>query len=196
MFHGGTTWGFEGGAEIRIDSKGKQAYHPMITSYQFDAPLDEAGDVTEKYFAVRDVIGKHVVLPDMKIPEPAPKMQLEPIVLENVTDIFDASEVYSEPVQNHHPLTFEALNLTHGFLRYSTIIRDRPDDPTLLTVATLRDRAQVFVDGVFQGTLARTQGINSLPVHARQHSRLDIVVENQGRDNFSKFIKESKVRAF
>ena len=33
-------------------------YQPQPTSYDYDAPLSEAGDLTEKYFALRDVIKK------------------------------------------------------------------------------------------------------------------------------------------
>lgn len=37
---------------------GVDAYSPQITSYDYDAPLTEAGDPTDKYFAIRDVIGQ------------------------------------------------------------------------------------------------------------------------------------------
>lgn len=33
-------------------------YQPDITSYDYDAPLSEAGDPTPKYFAIRDAIAK------------------------------------------------------------------------------------------------------------------------------------------
>lgn len=33
-------------------------YDPCTTSYDFDAPLTEAGDPTQKYFDVRKIIGK------------------------------------------------------------------------------------------------------------------------------------------
>lgn len=33
-------------------------YAPQPTSYDYDAPLTEAGDLTRKYFAIRDVIKK------------------------------------------------------------------------------------------------------------------------------------------
>jgi len=33
-------------------------FYPVITSYEFDGPLTEAGDPNDKYFAIRKVIGK------------------------------------------------------------------------------------------------------------------------------------------
>jgi hypothetical protein len=36
----------------------RTGYNPQITSYDYDAPLNEAGDPTEKYFQLRNVISK------------------------------------------------------------------------------------------------------------------------------------------
>lgn len=33
-------------------------YQPQLTSYDYDAPISEAGDPTTKYFAIREVIGR------------------------------------------------------------------------------------------------------------------------------------------
>jgi hypothetical protein len=33
-------------------------YQPQLTSYDYDAPLSEAGDPTSKYFAIKEVIGR------------------------------------------------------------------------------------------------------------------------------------------
>jgi beta-galactosidase len=52
MFHGGTSFGFGSGAYY------PGVYSPTPTSYDYDAPLNEAGDPTAKYFALREVIGK------------------------------------------------------------------------------------------------------------------------------------------
>lgn len=59
MFHGGTNFGFTSGANTNdtIDSIG---YLPQLTSYDYDAPLDEAGDPTEKYFLIKKTLEKAV----------------------------------------------------------------------------------------------------------------------------------------
>ena len=68
MFHGGTTHGFNNGANCR-----EGLYQPTIGSYDYDAPLDEAGDPTPKYHAFRQVIAKYAPVPDAPVPGPAPK---------------------------------------------------------------------------------------------------------------------------
>ena len=69
MFHGGTNFGFTNGAND------KGIYEPIVTSYDYDAPLDEAGNPTEKYFAFRDVLAKYAAvppdLPSVAAPAPA-----------------------------------------------------------------------------------------------------------------------------
>ncbi|XP_058695274.1 beta-galactosidase-1-like protein isoform X3 [Poecile atricapillus] len=52
MFHGGTNFAYWSGADY------KDQYKPVTTSYDYDAPLSEAGDPTEKLFAIRTVISK------------------------------------------------------------------------------------------------------------------------------------------
>ncbi len=63
MFHGGTTFGFMNGANAT-----KQGYSPQTTSYDYDAPLDEAGRPTQKYFAFRNVLRKHQTAGSASLP--------------------------------------------------------------------------------------------------------------------------------
>ena len=53
MFHGGTSFGFGAGSSY-INSK----FLPDVTSYDYDAPLDESGRPTPKYFAYRKELAK------------------------------------------------------------------------------------------------------------------------------------------
>lgn len=52
MFYGGTNFAFTSGANTIKN------YEPDLTSYDYDAPLTEAGDPTEKYFAIKSVISQ------------------------------------------------------------------------------------------------------------------------------------------
>ncbi|XP_010156846.1 PREDICTED: beta-galactosidase-1-like protein, partial [Eurypyga helias] len=49
----------------------KDQYKPVTTSYDYDAPLSEAGDPTEKLFAIRSVISKFQTLPAGPMPPPS-----------------------------------------------------------------------------------------------------------------------------
>ena len=51
MFEGGTNFGYWNGANY-------PKYAAQPTSYDYDAPLSEAGDITDKYMAIRQVVYK------------------------------------------------------------------------------------------------------------------------------------------
>ena len=75
-------------------------------------------------------------------------MELPPIEMAAIVDIFDITSGQT-PINSSLPMTFEQLRLRNGFILYSTNITFRPSDPAVLTVNGLADRAQVFVDGVY-----------------------------------------------
>ena len=52
MFHGGTNFGYMGGANGGANPL-ENPYKPMLTSYDVDAPLNESGEPTGKYFAIQ-----------------------------------------------------------------------------------------------------------------------------------------------
>lgn len=61
MFHGGTNFGFTSGANTN-DTRDSIGYLPQLTSYDYDAPLNEAGDPTEKYFKIKETLEEAVSL--------------------------------------------------------------------------------------------------------------------------------------
>lgn len=90
---------------------------------------------------------QYLPLPNVSVPIPSQKMELPPINMTPVTSIFD--DIYlEEPIPSLFPLTFEELQLGHGFILYSTNITLQPTNPALLTISGLADRALVFVDKV------------------------------------------------
>jgi beta-galactosidase len=58
MFHGGTSFGFMSGSSLI-----KGHFLPDVTSYDYDAPLDEAGHTTPKFFAYREVLAQYATCP-------------------------------------------------------------------------------------------------------------------------------------
>lgn len=79
------------------------------------------------------------------VPKNSPKMQSPVIHLHGIASIFD---LLAEPISSSIPQTFEELKIAHGFVLYSTTIKNDTSDPVVLTVPHLRDRAQVFIDKV------------------------------------------------
>ena len=176
MFHGGTSFGFMSGA----NSDGKN-YEPDVTSYDYQATLDESGRPTPKYLAFRDIITKATGVEPPPIPEtPAP------IVIPETK--LDASRslwsMLPEPVKSDQPLTMEDVGQNFGYILYRTTLKAAGDGD--LELDQLHSYARVYLDGAFEGSLDRRLGKMSLPLHvAHAGQQLDILVEDSGRVNFS-----------
>lgn len=147
MFFGGTNFGFTAGANY--DGPGK--YKADITSYDYDAPMDETGDVTPKYQILRDVIKDFLPLPNITIPLKTPKMKIPTIEVHPKTALLSSvgrQFLGSKVIQSEKPLTFEEINQFSGFVLYETELPTFKMDPSVLTIPTLHDRAVVTIDNV------------------------------------------------
>ncbi|MET9918680.1 beta-galactosidase [Streptomyces sp. NPDC006435] len=185
MFHGGTNFGFTNGAND------KGTYRPTVTSYDYDALLDEAGDPTPKYEAFRETIARYAPVPDEPIPAPGPKLAPTVVELDTSAALFDQVELFGRPVLTDRPLTMEELGQSVGFVLYGTELPAA--GPAVLRVDEVRDRAQVFVDGQPVGVLERENHEHALAfVVPRSGARLAILVENQGRVNYGPGIHDRK----
>ncbi|SDT26856.1 glycoside hydrolase family 35 protein [Actinoplanes derwentensis] len=174
MFHGGTNFGFTSGANL------KYAYEPTITSYDYDAPLAENGDITLKYRLMRSAIARFAPVPDEPLPSPAATVGHPGIVLDTAVSLLDVGD---PAVSSGTPLTMEALGQASGFVVYEAVIPEA--GPTVLTLTSYADRAQILLDGVPAGLLERSRHEHSLPVVVpRPGAALTLVVENAGRVNY------------
>lgn len=148
MFFGGTNFEFSSGA----DYSNLNGYRPYLTSYDYDAPLDEAGDVTPKYNAIRDVIKDFFSLPkNISVPDAAPKIELPSMQLKPQTTLFSKWSRFilgnqTEPSKS--PLTFEQINQGCGFVLYETMLPDSMKSPGSLQISKFYDRAYVYVNNV------------------------------------------------
>ncbi|XP_074047416.1 beta-galactosidase-1-like protein isoform X2 [Macrotis lagotis] len=181
MFHGGTNFGYWNGADW------KNKYLPVTTSYDYDAPLSEAGDPTPKLLAIQSVISKFQELPLGPLPPPSPKMKFGPVTLKLDGNLLDFLNVLCPdgPIHTHKPLTFEAVKQDYGFLLYRTRLPQNLTEPTQLWVENngIRDRAYVMLDGVFQGILERDKE-EALFLTGPAGGTLDVLLENMGRISF------------
>lgn len=178
MFHGGTNFALTNGA----NDKGR--YLPLVTSYDYDAPLDEAGNPTEKFFAFRDVIERHAPVPD-ELPAsatPAPALEV-PLVAKGAWTTTAGS---AEPTA--HPETFDALGHQSALMRYDVDLPHR--NGGVLLVDELRDLGWVSVDGRAVGTISRTRHDRAIRIPGGR--TLSILVEDQGRVNYDHRLGEEK----
>ncbi|XP_068220921.1 beta-galactosidase-like [Palaemon carinicauda] len=174
VFHGGTSFGFGSGSDFDI------SFHSCPTSYDYDAPLSEAGDPTEKYWALRNITEKYLPLPEGDVPPPSPKFTYGKVAMEIVTNVFQM-KLHLDHVNATWPLTFEELFVSNGLVIYQTVIPFRIDDPSPLVIDEIHDRGYVFVDNRYSGVVSREREMYMLPLQGLQGETLSIVVESQGR---------------
>ncbi len=179
VIHGGTNFGFTAGA-----NSGGKGYEPDLTSYDYDAPINEQGRPTPKYMALRKLIGsylpKKAKLPP--VPDPIPSTSFPETELVPFTSVWQNMPVPHVAVQ---PRPFEAFSQDYGFMLYRTRLTGHKSGK--LTVSEIHDYAAVFVDGKYIGTLDRRLGINSinLPPAGTEYPLLEIFTEAMGRINFA-----------
>ncbi|NXE78623.1 BGAL galactosidase, partial [Cochlearius cochlearius] len=173
----------------------KDQYKPVTTSYDYDAPLSEAGDPTEKLFAIRTVISKFQPLPVGPMPPATPKYAYGWVALQKYADLLDVLDVLcpSGPIQSQFPLTFEAIKQAHGFVVYHTRLPRDVLDPATLGAPPhgVCDRGYVMLQQEYQGTLER-DGQTTLRVTGRAGDTLDVLLENMGRISFGANISDFK----
>jgi beta-galactosidase len=177
MVHGGTNFGFTSGANYNEEHQ----IQPDITSYDYDAPISEAGHATPKYTALRALMQRYVKYPVPPVPAPIPVITLPPIALSKAVELFDLKRDL-KPVTNDTPLTFEDLGQGHGYVLYSKRFT-QPAQGKLL-VKGLRDYATVYVNGKLVGELNRQQNKYELDVQIPFNGTLELLVENMGRINY------------
>lgn len=186
MFHGGTSFGFGSGAN-------SPPFQPQPTSYDYDAPISEAGDLTAKYFAIKETIQKYMPIPEIAVNATDEKGDYGLVTLGPASTLLLDSMPKTFKVTSKWPLTFETLGQAHGLVIYETTVNDFLTDPALLEIKGVHDRAYVFVDGVKMGVLTRMFGeINSMPLSIMPGQQLQVIVENQGRICFGTGINEHK----
>ncbi|HTS12787.1 MAG TPA: glycoside hydrolase family 35 protein [Candidatus Limnocylindrales bacterium] len=183
MFHGGTSFGFMNGANL------DKTYMPQTTSYDYDAPLDESGRPTKKYFAFREIIAWHrpgVTLPP--VPSTPAPIAIAPVALSEASPLWDN---LAAPLMTETPKPMETLGQSYGYILYRTRLAGPAEGE--LKIHELRDYAEIFLNRKLVGTLDRRLGQDSLRIEAADSGvTLDILVENLGRINFSRALRDER----
>ena len=182
MAHGGTTFGLWSGAD--------RPFKPDTSSYDYDAPISEAGWPTEKFFQTRELFARYL-LPGETIPEPPaknPTISIEPV---EVTECAPLFANLPRGISDESPRTMEQYDQGHGCILYRT--RIPAGDATVLEAAAVHDFGFVFLDGKKAGVMDRRGNHFKINLPARNSpATLDILVEAMGRVNFGQEIHDEK----
>ena len=184
MTHGGTSFGHWAGAN-------SPGFAPDVTSYDYDAPINEYGHATPKFWELRKTMQKYnggKRLPD--VPKPAapiitiPKMTL--------TEFSPLDLGMSMPTTSHDIKSFEEINLGWGAMFYETKL-PQIEKSSRLSLNEAHDYAQIFINNKFIGTIDRTKNEKSIKLPpVKQGATLTILIEAMGRINFGRAVKDFK----
>ena len=181
MVHGGTSFGWMNGA----DSHSGTDYHPDTTSYDYDAPLDEAGNPRAKYALIAGAIAAATGKPAAPTPAASAAATFP------VSPVRRSASLWRNlpaPVRARQPLTFEELGQNYGYVLYRATLPAGAGGT--LRLAGLHSYARVYLDQRPLGTLDRRLAQETIDLPPRSApATLDILVENTGRINYSRAIR-------
>ncbi|MBR8538086.1 beta-galactosidase [Carboxylicivirga sediminis] len=176
MFHGGTNFDYTNGANTAY------GYAPQPTSYDYDAPLGEYGNMYPKYWAFREVLQQHLYKDEQlpEVPGPNPVIEIEELTLSESASL---SAAFMETVEAEKPLCMEEINQDFGYIHYETILNEKTKGT--LTIKDVRDYAVVLLNGKQIGSLDRRHRQSSMEIDVSEvPAKLEIIVENVGRVNY------------
>ncbi|KAJ9568475.1 hypothetical protein OSB04_004441 [Centaurea solstitialis] len=189
MAHGGTNFGFYNGANAAQESD----YKADLTSYDYDAPITESGDVDgAKFKALRGVIAKYT------------SGSLPPVPLNNKKTGYGRIQLEKQHLYLIHwrvTCTSKLSNLRTQFqwrLQASSILWS-----AFHSLFQVHDRAQVYVTCISEDQREQPQYIGTIDrwsnnrvklpnAECASRSRLLILVENMGRLNYGPLLFDSK----
>ena len=195
MTHGGTSFGHWAGAN-------SPGFAPDVTSYDYDAPINEQGLPTSKYWELRTMMQKYSLSPAPSpkgkgnkvalpaVPKaPMPIIEVPQFKLEKVMDLCG---LVTKRVENRDVLTMEDMDCGWGMIQYTTTLPDIPRK-SVLTLNDCHDYAQIWVNHQFVGSIDRVKNEKSLMLPpVKKGDVLNILVEAMGRINFGRAIKDFK----
>ena len=182
MTHGGTSFGHWAGAN-------SPGFAPDVTSYDYDAPINEYGLATPKFYQLREMMAKYN---DGKKMPAVPKAPM-PIITVPKFELKEFAPFHGNQhlIPAVNPMTFEEMDLGWGMTYYVTKLPEVPVQSVLTMDA--HDYAQVFIDDVYIGKIDRVKNEKSLTLPAiKQGQKMSILVEAMGRINFGRAIKDFK----
>ncbi|MEB6248175.1 beta-galactosidase [Mammaliicoccus sciuri] len=179
MFHGGTNYGFWNGCSARgsVDL-------PQITSYDYDAPLNEMGNPTQKYYDLQKMLKEEI--PHIEQAEPLIKdfIELKHIQLQDKVSLFNVLDEISYKTTSKYPETMEETGDGLGYMLYRTKVhKDSPVEK--FRIVDARDRVKMYIDGEHVYTAYQQEIGDAFEAELQsEEPQIDILVENMGRVNY------------
>ena len=180
MFHGGTNFGFMNGCSAR-----GQKDLPQVTSYDYDAILDEAGNPTRKFYLIQEKMKE--TYPELDYAEPLvkPARAYSVASLQAKVSLFNTLEELADKRSSFYPQSMEDLGQNTGYTLYQTQLEKDKEEAERFRVIDARDRIQVFRDQEWVATQYQEEiGEDIWLDLPEKTSEISVLVENMGRVNY------------
>ena len=185
MMHGGTNFGYMNGANC-TDTQ----YQPTVNSYDDDAPINEYGGLTKKYFMFKDLLNNYGYTSDIKVQQPT-TTSYGKVKLNMCDDLFSNLDKLSTKYESTVPKPMEKYNQGYGYILYECFVKGPRNFNTLFL--DVHDRAYVYLDGKFKGIQYRNDKKQNIKLSIpKDGAKLSILVENMGRINYGPYIYDKK----
>jgi beta-galactosidase len=183
MAHGGTTFGFWAGAD--------RPFKPDVSSYDYGAPVSEAGWTTDKFFETRNLISKYLMPNEHALPDPPAPNPTTTFPLVQLTKFASIFNNLPEPIITNDPKTMEYYDQSRGSILYRTTLPAGPE--CSLKVEAVHDFAWIFVDMKKIGIMDRRKQNFEIIIPERNiETTIDIFVHAMGRINFGPEVHDRK----
>jgi beta-galactosidase len=182
MAHGGTSFGFSAGAD--------RPFKPDTSSYDYDAPISEAGWTTPKFFKTRELFSRHLLPGESSLEPPAPN----PVIAFAATSSTGFAPLLADlpkAVRAEQPLNLEKLDQPYGAVLYRTTVPAGPE--AVFRAEAINDIGQLFLDGERVAGFDRRNRVVSATLPSREKPAvLELLVEAMGRVNFGVEVHDRK----
>ena len=185
VVHGGTNFGFTAGANAFSPTQ----FQPDVTSYDYDAPINEQGQPTPKYYALRNLIKQYVSYKIPEVSKPVEAITIAPFEMKPFTSAWN---ILPKAIHTPQPQPMESFGQSSGYILYSTKLVGHKSGK--LTITEPHDYALIFLNGKLIDTVYRDGGkwTIDLPKTNIDTPRLDILVEAMGHINFAQYMIDRK----
>jgi beta-galactosidase len=174
MVHGGTSFGFYAGAN-------ELPYRPVPTSYDYDAPITEAGWTSPKYEAFRKLFSRYLP-PGETLPEIPGRLPVIGIPAFELAECAPLLENLPEATKSDRPRTMEYFDQGYGCILYQAALS--PGAGERLVLKKLHDFCTIFIDGERVGQMDRNQSKPFYLPARTNSSTLKLLVEAMGRVHY------------
>ena len=185
MFEGGTNFGFMSGRNCGNKTAD-------VTSYDYDAPLTEDGQITEKYKLFKETISKYETIREIPLTTEIKRIAYGEISCTGKADLFSVIEKIAEPVKSPYPLTMEDIGQNYGYILYRLNVRDN-ETVNEVRLENAADRLLCYHDGEYLYT-AFAENIHEKfePAVKKSGGHIDLLCENIGRENFGTWLENQR----